>query len=181
LADPNYLPLASLVPHPVALAPVAVSPAKLVENARGRDDIVLIRTTNTEISVGSFATSSLLKAIQHVWHTAQNATAATLRQDCLVLGGVIDRLKAREEYNNHYREYLLGNLSEEEFEDIAGKFAYTPNAANLVELSAQINALLTYTTHDFTKDEVAELLQVSDEDVNRAVTQLPLFGSPDSA
>ena len=137
------------------------------------DHILRVQTTNATISVSSVPTASFTEAIRH----AVDSQSFFLHGTCASLGKVIDRMKDREEYNNHYREYLLGNLSEDEFEKVADRYAYTPCVADLLQLSGQIHALLTYTTHEFTKDEVADLFQVRHEDVEQAMSsQLPLFG-----
>lgn len=166
MALPNYIPI------PAFAIPI------LAEATHGRDYVVRVQTTNSQISVTSVATASLANAFR----TALHSNSLLLQGSCQTLGKVIDRLKDREEYNNHYREYLLGNLSDEEFERVAEKYAYTPKVANLLELSEQINTLLAYTTHEFTKDEVAELFQARDIDVEKIISaQLPLFAALESS
>lgn len=101
--------------------------------------------------------------------------AFSLTSACQTLGRVIDRLKEREEYNSHYRDFLCGSLSEVEFEKVADQFAYAPAIANPFELAPQIAALLKYTSHEFSTTEVADLLKAREEDVDEAINlQLPL-------
>jgi hypothetical protein len=109
------------------------------------------------------------------------ALDAALRQSleswqarCMVLGGVIDRFKVRETYNVHYRDYLLGHLSEQEFETAAAQFAYTPQSMDAATLASNIGVLMSYTTEEFTPSDVADLFRVTTEFVDDTVSQLPL-------
>jgi hypothetical protein len=179
MTDPNYWPTLWSDAFPVWPS-VPTGVAVVAGAVHTQDHILRVQTTNATISVSGVPTASFTKAIRH----AVDTHSFFLYSTCNSLGKVIDRMKDREEYNNFYREYLLGNLSEEDFEKVADKYAYTPCVANLVQLSGQIHALLAYTTHEFTKDEVADLFQVRDEDVDKVMSaQLPLFGileTPDS-
>ena len=92
-----------------------------------------------------------------------------------MLGAVIDRLKIRENYNLHYRDFLLGQMSEQEFEAVAEQFAYTPKIVELGELARNVQVLFDYTREEFTSSEVAELFRVTQDDVEQALRQMPLL------
>jgi hypothetical protein len=141
------------------------------------DYLVRVQATNSAVIAIGAPTAEVAKEMRDAfYHLSMPMTRA-----CETLGLVIDRLKLRETYSNYYREFLLGNLPQAEFEKIADQYAYTPGTANLVELSEQLKVLLCYTTEEFTKNEAAELFRVTEEEIQSAIRlQIPLFGSLDS-
>lgn len=90
------------------------------------------------------------------------------------LGSAIDSLKKSIEYNGLYNTFLLGHISEDEFEEAADDFMIEPATYEDDIVHDQIDILLRYTKSDFTKSELAEIFHATQDSVDKAVEQLRL-------
>jgi hypothetical protein len=162
----------SLLPQAAVEAPIGVG-----IRVESFDYLVRVQATNNAVIAIGAPTADVSRELQDAFYY----WSAPMSRACETLGLVIDRLKLREIYSNYYREFLLGNLPEADFEKISEQYAYTPGKANPVELSEQLKVLLCYTTAEFTKNEAAELFRVTEEEIQTAISlQIPLFGTLDS-
>ena len=87
---------------------------------------------------------------------------------------MIDALKVRETYSAHYRDYLIGAISEAQLEKVAATVTYSPIDREPKELSERLDLLLRFTTSDFTASETAELFGTNEQSIAEAVKQLQL-------
>jgi hypothetical protein len=72
-------------------------------------------------------------------------------------------------YNGVYNAFLLGQLSEEDFEKIARKFTYRPKPINPRILSSKINILFNYTKIDYSPSEIADIFRCNITDVQKCI------------
>ena len=122
------------------------------------------------LEVTSANTASVYGAISNLVEDERSRT----RFACRTLGTVIDALKVRESYNAHYRDFLTGCINEQQLEEAAAGYAYSPVEVPNEELAPQIDILLSCTTSEFMPSEVAELFHTRDDCVYSAMTQLSL-------
>lgn len=83
---------------------------------------------------------------------------------------VIQSQKRLIEYNSYYNAFLLGQLSEEEFEKISDKFTYKPKKILAQQLKAKIHCLKNLTQINFTPCELAEIFQCASSSVTNILT-----------
>ena len=82
---------------------------------------------------------------------------------------VIVSQKRSLDYNGFYNAFLMGQLSEEEFEIIAQKFTYIPRTIDTVTLSSKVNILFDLTNIDYSIAELADIFQCNNNTVTTAV------------
>ena len=92
----------------------------------------------------------------------------------VTLGGVVDSLKTSIDYNGLYNSFLLGQISENEFEKEASAFTIDPLEMETHQLYKKVDVLLKYTESEFTSSEIAEIFQVTDKSIGDVVEQLKL-------
>lgn len=153
--------------------PLAFATGADIGGSTGIDFVMRIQSTaNTLFAIGQ-PTVDFSYALHNAIFAAVQPTVVA----CKTLGLVIDRLKLREMYSNYYRDFLVGNLTEDEFKQVSEDYAYSPSTPDPVELDHQIRTLLAYTTEEFTANEVAELLRVREQDVESVIhSQFSLTG-----
>jgi len=77
------------------------------------------------------------------------------------------------QYQGVYNAFVLGQLSEEEFDSAAKKFSYKPKSADICLLSSKISILFDATQIDYSPSELADLFQCNSNDISKAIHLLP--------
>lgn len=86
-----------------------------------------------------------------------------------ILKEVILSQKKSLEYHGVYNAFLMGQMSESEFEEIAKKFTYKPKVINAKMLSSKINVLFNITQIDYSPSELADIFHCNMDDVTKAI------------
>jgi hypothetical protein len=73
------------------------------------------------------------------------------------------------EYHGVYNAFLMGQMSESEFEEIAKKFTYKPKSINVRLLSSKINILFNITKIDYSPSELSDIFHCNMNDVTQAI------------
>lgn len=73
------------------------------------------------------------------------------------------------EYHGVYNAFLMGQMSENEFEEIAKKFTYRPKSISTKKLSSKINVLFNITQIDYSPSELADIFRCNMDDVITAI------------
>ncbi len=73
------------------------------------------------------------------------------------------------DYNGFYNAFLMGQLSEDEFEKIAQKFTYLPKTIDTITLSSKVNILFDLTNIDYSISELADIFQCNSNSIATAI------------
>ena len=82
---------------------------------------------------------------------------------------VIFSQKRSLDYNGFYNAFLMRQLSEEEFINIAGKYTYQPKTIDINVLASKVNILFNLTQIDYSASELADIFQCTGSNVNEAI------------
>lgn len=85
------------------------------------------------------------------------------------LGEVIVSQRRSLNYNGFYNAFLMQQLSEEEFIEIAKTFTYKPKTYSVILLSSKINLLFDLTKIDYSASELADIFQCHCNDITQAM------------
>lgn len=121
----------------------------------------LVRVSGTSVENADFYITGTEKFKRHFGNIFK------LVKDTLV--EVILSQKRSLNYNGVYNAFLLGQLSEEDFERLAAKFAYKPKYINPQKLSLKINILFNYTSIDYSTSELADIFRCNIDDVEESI------------
>ena len=128
----------------------------------------LVRLTGNQRSqafyVDSWRTEDIAKMFYSVFEEK------TFQLDTLV--GVIRWQADLLDYNGHYNAYLLEQTTDEEFEQVAQKFAYEPLEVPPDHLFSRIRAILDLTDINYTPGDFASMFKCNRESVMRAIDKL---------
>jgi hypothetical protein len=128
----------------------------------------LVRLTGNQRSqafyVNSWPTEDIAKMFYSVFEDKK------FQLDTLV--GVIKWQADLLDYNGHYNAYLLGQTTDEEFEQVAQKFAYEPLDVPPDHLFLRIRTILDLTDINYTPGDFASMFRCNRESVIRAVDKL---------
>lgn len=89
--------------------------------------------------------------------------------DVSQLKGVIRWQHHLIDYNSSYQAYLMDQLSDEEFEEVAEKFAYEPREIDVEQLAAGVERIYSLTGIAYTPSDICSLFQCDHEVAVRAV------------
>lgn len=88
----------------------------------------------------------------------------TLEETISVMKKTINALLKNIEYNSYYNAFLLGQLSEKEFEKISDSFAMDYDNSEAIEsIENEIEVLLNTIGKDFTPSDIADIFSITDE------------------
>jgi hypothetical protein len=73
------------------------------------------------------------------------------------------------DYNGFYNAFLMQQLSEEEFINIAKEFTYQPKTCIVTVLLSKINLLFDLTKIDYSSSELADIFQCHGNDIVQAM------------
>jgi len=85
------------------------------------------------------------------------------------LAEVILSQKRSLDYNGFYNAFLMQQLSEEEFIEIAKNFTYQPKTYSVAILSSKIRLLYDLTNIDYSASEMADIFQCHCNDIAQAM------------
>jgi len=89
-----------------------------------------------------------------------------------VLTQVIARMKLEAEYQGFYSAYLLGQIGEDEFEDLSEEFIDPIHTEELDDSNKEkIDILLEYTKIKYTPTEISDLFFIDDKIVEEYLEQ----------
>ena len=91
---------------------------------------------------------------------------------CQVLTEVIGSQKKQLEYNGYYNSFLLGQLSEQEFEEISRQCAIQPRSVPLDLLSDKINIIINFVDREATPKDMAQYFECEEEDIIKSIKLL---------
>jgi hypothetical protein len=77
------------------------------------------------------------------------------------------------QYNGHYIALLLGQITEDEFENISKELAYDPRNIDEHELAYQIRCLHALTGLDYSASDFADIFECDENTVIRSLTHVP--------
>lgn len=95
------------------------------------------------------------------------------KKDIEILNDVINWQHKIIDFNSSYAAYLLEQISEEEFEQVAESIAADENEVELDLLSTMISRILNLTTIEFSASDLANLFHCSVDAVDEALHLIP--------
>jgi len=91
---------------------------------------------------------------------------------CQVLTEIIGSQKKQLEYNGYYNSFLLGQLSEEQFEKISRQHIIQPKSIPLDLLSDKINIVRNFVDPEVTPKDMAQYFECEEEDILKSIKLL---------
>lgn len=116
-------------------------------------------------------------ALHHLGTTEQflswgTGIMASLDNSVSVLSEVVISQKRLIDYNAVFNAYLMGHLTEEEFENESDDFSYTPATIDQKKLENKICLLIDSTGIEFSSFEIADIFQCNEEDAQESLNRI---------
>ena len=89
--------------------------------------------------------------------------------DVEILSDVIKSQKQLLDYNGHYNAFLMGQISEDEFVEISGEFAYHPREIGVDELADKLNRFFKYIGFEFLPSELGDIFRCDPKSIEAAL------------
>lgn len=131
----------------------------------GRKYIIGVADNSTkEINVGFFD----MRKVEDRW----KMWSTWKDQQIKTLATVIRSQQRLLEYNSYYSAFLLGQLTEDDFQKAAAKFAYKQEQCDVNELTYRIGWLTHLTDLDFSVSDLAEIFQCNQDVIRQAISDI---------
>jgi len=118
------------------------------------------------------ASGSSIENLQISWIGLTSSAYSYFKNFLSILLEIIKSQNKQLEFDGYYISYLLGNITEEEFESIAKKFAPEKKKIPLEHLRDKISILKGLRGHDITPKEMAQYLQCEESDIVKVLKLL---------
>lgn len=113
-----------------------------------------------------------METLEIQWEMPTSAFAATFHDFLSTLLEIIKGQGKQLEYEGYYISYLLGNLTEEEFEAVSSTYVTENQDIPLEQLKDKVRVLTALRGHDITIQEMAQYLRCDEAIIERAIQLL---------
>ena len=131
-----------------------------------------IPSTTQDVDLVFRAAGSSMETLQIQWQMPTATFTATFHDFLATLLEIIRGQGRQLEYEGYYISYLLGNLTEEEFETVSSTYVTETQDTPFEQLKDKVRVLTALKGHDITVQEMAQYLRCDEESIERALQLL---------